>query len=52
MMETLTAAAIAKLAVDAVIKTGATKLTEAGIRRAKNFRLFLTFDHAIVSIID
>ena len=35
MIETLTAAAIAKLAFDAVIQTGAGKLTEAGIAKAK-----------------
>ena len=35
MIETLTAAAIAKLAFDAVIQTGAGKLTETGIEKSK-----------------
>ncbi len=35
MIETLTAAAIAKLVFDTVIQTGAGKLTEAGIEKSK-----------------
>ncbi|MGK7950945.1 MAG: hypothetical protein AB4368_19725 [Xenococcaceae cyanobacterium] len=35
MIESLTAGAIAKLVFDAVIKTGAGKLTEAGIEKCK-----------------
>lgn len=35
MIETLTAGAIAKLAFDAVIQTGAGKLTEAALEQGK-----------------